>query len=173
MQESLNAVSVLSAMITPVVLISACATLIFSTSTRLARIVDRVRSLMQSIENLSSSSEVDFPEERSREFDRQLAIHTRRSKLIQNSLTSFYFSLSLFVGATVTIGLHAAFRIVPLWVPNLLGIVGTLVLFYACVTLIVETRLALRSVRSEMEFALFLRAKYQARRAHWQQEEIG
>jgi hypothetical protein len=173
MQESLNAVSVLSAMITPVVLISACATLIFSTSTRLARIVDRVRSLVQSIEHLSSSNEIDFPEERSLEFDRQLAIHTRRSKLIQNSLTSFYFSLSLFVGATVTIGLHAAFRIVPLWVPNLLGIVGTLVLFYACITLIVETRLALRSVRSEMEFALFLREKYQARRTQWQEEEIG
>jgi hypothetical protein len=165
MQESLNAVSVLSAMITPVVLISACATLIFSTSTRLARIVDRVRSLVQSIEHLSSSNEIDFPEERSLEFDRQLAI--------QNSLTSFYFSLSLFVGATVTIGLQAAFRIVPLWVPNLMGIVGTLVLFYACITLIVETRLALRSVRSEMEFALFLREKYRARRTQWQEEEIG
>ena len=89
MQDSLNAVSVLSAMITPAVLISACATLIFSTSTRLARIVDRVRNLMSSIETLSSTDNVDFPEERTREFNRQLAIHTRRGKLIQNALTSF------------------------------------------------------------------------------------
>jgi hypothetical protein len=36
---------------------------------------------------------------------------------------------------------------------------------YGCVTLIAETRLALRSVKSEMEFTLILRAKYQERRA--------
>lgn len=165
MQDSLNEVSVLSAMITPAVLISACATLIFSTSTRLARIVDRVRNLMASIERLSSTEDVDFSEDRTREFNRQLAIHTRRGKLIQNALTSFYVSLSLFVAATVTIGLRAAFRVVPLWIPNLLGIIGTLFLFYACMILIAETRLALRSVRSEMEFTLLLREKYQARRA--------
>jgi hypothetical protein len=44
--------------------------------------------------------------------------------------------------------------------PNTLGIVGTVFLFYGCVRLIVETRLALRSVKSEMEFTLILRAKY-------------
>jgi hypothetical protein len=165
MQDSLNEVSVLSAMITPAVLISACATLIFSTSTRLARIVDRVRNLMASIERLSSTEDVDFSEDRTREFNRQLAIHTRRGKLIQNALTSFYVSLSLFVAATVTIGLRAAFRVVPLWIPNLLGIIGTLFLLYACMILIAETRLDLRSVRSEMEFTLLLREKYQARRA--------
>ncbi|NBO64348.1 MAG: DUF2721 domain-containing protein, partial [Acidobacteria bacterium] len=131
---------------------------------------DRVRGLMTSIETLSSTESVDFPDERTREFDRQLAIHTRRGKLIQNALTSFYVSLSLFVGATVTIGLRAAFRLFPLWIPNLLGIVGTLFLFYACIILIAETRLALRSVRSEMEFTLFLRAKYEARRAQRQME---
>ncbi|MEY3284674.1 MAG: putative rane protein [Acidobacteriota bacterium] len=171
MQDSLNAVSVLSAMITPAVLISACATLIFSTSTRLARIVDRVRNLMSSIETLSSTDNVDFPEERTREFNRQLAIHTRRGKLIQNALTSFYISLSLFVGATVTIGIRAAFKVFPLWIPNLMGIVGTLFLFYACMILIAETRLALRSVRSEMEFTLLLREKYEARRAQRRREE--
>src|SRR5262252_5485580 len=37
--------TLLSAMITPAVLISACGTLILSTSTRLARIMDRVREL--------------------------------------------------------------------------------------------------------------------------------
>jgi hypothetical protein len=33
---------------------------------------------------------------------------------------------------------------------NTLGIVGTVFLFYGCVTLIAETRLALRSVKFEM-----------------------
>ena len=48
---------------------------------------------------------------------------------------------------------------------NTLGIVGTVFLFYGCVTLTAETRLALRSVKSELEFTLMLRAKYQERRA--------
>ena len=163
MQDTLHSLSVLSAMITPAVLISACGTPIFSTSTRLARIVDRVRDLSRTIERLSRGENVDFPEERRIEVDRQIAIHARRGRLIQHSLTSFYLSLSLFVAATVAIGFVAVFNRVT-WLPNALGIVGTVFLFYGCVMLIAETRLALRSVKSEMEFTLMLRAKYQHRR---------
>ena len=45
MQNASHSFSVLSARGAPAVLISACGTLIFSTSTRLARVVDRVREL--------------------------------------------------------------------------------------------------------------------------------
>jgi Protein of unknown function (DUF2721) len=158
-----NSFSVLSAMFTPAVLISACGALIFSTSTRLARIVDRVRELIRVVEEFSKDENVDFPEERRVEVDRQIAIHARRGQLIQRSLTGFYISLSLFVATTVAIGFVAVFNRAA-WAPNALGIVGTVVLFYGCVMLIAETRLALRSVKSEMEFTLMLRAKYQQRR---------
>ena len=67
------------------------------------------------------------------------------------------------MAATVAIGFVAVFSRAA-WLPNALGIVGTVFLFYGCVTLIAETRLALRSVKSEMEFTLMLRAKYQERR---------
>jgi Protein of unknown function (DUF2721) len=163
MQNASVSFSVLSAMFTPAVLISACGTLIFSTSTRLARVVDRVRELSRAIEQFSKDENVDFPEERRVEVDRQLAIHARRGRLIQRSLTSFYLSLGLFVAATVAIGFVAVFGRAT-WLPNTLGIVGTVFLFYGCVMLIAETRLALRSVKSEMEFTLMLRAKYQDRR---------
>ncbi len=105
-----------------------------------------------------------YPEERRSEVERQLAIHARRSKYIQHSLTSFYVSLGLFVGAAVAIGFVSLFKQAT-WLPDVLGIVGTVVLFYGCMTLIAETRLALRSVNYEMEFALMLRRKYQQRRA--------
>jgi len=162
--KALNALNILSAMITPAVLISACGTLIFSTSTRLARVVDRVRDLSRIIEDLSKAEFIDFPEERLAEVERQLAIHTRRSRMIQRALTGFYVALSLFVAATVVIGIVALLKRYA-WVPNLLGIVGTLFLFYGCVELIGETRLALRSVNSEMAFTLLLRSKYHERRA--------
>jgi hypothetical protein len=164
MLESLTAFNVLSTMITPAVLISACGTLIFSTSTRLARVVDRVRELSRTIEHLASVEEIDFPEERRVEVERQIAIHARRTRYIQRSLTSFYLSLGLFVGATVAIGIVTFIKYV-IWLPDVLGIVGTVVLFYGSVTLIAETRLALKSVNSEMEFTLMLRQKYQQRRA--------
>jgi hypothetical protein len=154
--------SLLSAMITPAVLISACGTLIFSTSTRLARIVDRVRELSKSFEQLYAGSVADFPEPRREEVERQLVLLAGRGRLIQRALTSFYVALGLFVGTTLGIGVAAlAPRIT--WLPTALGATGTLVLFHGCVMLIGETRLSLRSVDLEMEFTLKLRELYQTR----------
>ncbi len=55
MEPLSSALSVLTAMITPAVLISACGTMILSTSTRLGRVVDRVRALSDRLEELANS----------------------------------------------------------------------------------------------------------------------
>jgi hypothetical protein len=154
--------ALLTSMITPAVLISACGTLVFSTSTRLARVVDRVRVLSNSMEALFRGEVEDFPEERRAEIERQLAFYVRRSRLIQRSLTAFYLSLGLYVAATIAIGVIAFFPGAS-FLPALLGITGTAETFYGCVLLIREMRLAQRSVDSEMEFTLRLGALYQAR----------
>jgi|SRR5262245_29700787 len=160
MQESLNALNVLSAMITPAVLISACGTLIFSTSTRLARVVDRVRELDRKIESLFTNKNPDFIiEERRGEIERQLVIHSRRAGFIQHALTSFYLSLGLLVASTIAIAFVSLLRLT-MWLPNILGIMGTITLFYGCVALIAEARLALRSVKTEMQFTLALYQKF-------------
>ena len=119
-----NGLDLLTSMITPAVLISACGTLVFSTSTRLARVVDRVRELSHSMEALFRGEVADFPAERREEMARQLAIYVRRSRLIQRSLTAYYVSLGLFVATTIAIGLTA---FVPgmSFLPALLGIAGT------------------------------------------------
>jgi hypothetical protein len=157
-----DALNLLSAMITPAVLISACGTLIFSTAARLARVVDRVRTLSRQLEQLYASDEGAFADERRSEVERQLSLQARRGRLIQRSLTALYVSLGFFVGTTVSIGL-ARFLGRATWVPAVLGITGTLVLFYGCMLFIGETRLALRSVDLEMEYVLRLRQMYQAR----------
>lgn len=157
-----DGLGVLSAMITPAVLISACGTLIFSTAARLGRIVDRVRELSRVIEQLSAGQVRDFPEEHRAEAERQLQSHAERGRLIQSSLTSFYLALGVFVATTISIGVTALAQRI-LWLPSALGILGTLVLFNGCVQLIRETRLALRSVKAEMEFSLRLRDLYQQR----------
>ncbi len=155
MNETLTGLSLLSAMITPAVLISACGTLVFSTSTRLARVVDRVRQLSAEAAELATASESEFTQERVRQMEVQLGLYARRSRLVQGALTAFYVSLGLFVAATVAIGLTAFVSHVA-WVPSTLGVLGTLVLFAGSVLLISETRLAVASLEHEMESTIRL-----------------
>jgi threonine/homoserine/homoserine lactone efflux protein len=162
MPASPQALELLSAMITPAVLISACGTLIFSTAARLSRVVDRARTLTRQLEQLYASDQGDFVAERRQETEQQLSLQARRSRLIQRSLTALYVSLGFFVACTISIGLAGLLPRVA-WMPTVLGIAGTLVLFYGCMLFIGETRLALRSIDREMAFSLHLRGMYQAR----------
>jgi hypothetical protein len=145
--------SLLSAMITPAVLISACGTLIFSTSTRLARVVDRARVLSEQIQRLLRRQEVE----------QQLELYARRARMVQSSLTSLYVALGFFVACTISIAI-TPFVSGADWVPTALGIVGTVVLFIGCMMLVTETRLGIHSLASEMEFSLRLAKLYQERR---------
>ena len=161
--DKLAGLGLLSTMITPAVLISACGALIFSTSTRLARVVDRVRYLSHQIEELFTKPSDEFVDARRHEVEVQLRLYVRRSKLVQQALTSLYMSLGLFVASTIAIG-AAAFVKGMMWVPSTLGILGTLFLFAGSMLLIGETRLALRALSSEMAFTLRMTRQYLAAR---------
>jgi hypothetical protein len=156
--------SLLSAMITPAVLISACGTLIFSTAARLARVVDRVRGLTAQLQHLYAGAETDFPDERRAEAERMLSLQARRGRYIQRSLTGLYGALGLFVATTITIAATPLFPRLA-FLPTAVGIAGTLVMFYGCMMLLAETRLALRAVDLEMEFVERLRVMYHDRLA--------
>jgi hypothetical protein len=148
-----NALAVLTAMITPAVLISACGALIFSTSTRLGRVIDRVRVLSDRFQQMMASPEKDemFDEKRLLIFT-QLDRQTSRARLIQRAMTAFYTSLGMFVASMVLIAVaSAAFRNLT-WVAVALGMVGVLFMLYASILLIVESRMALGAIMSEMDF---------------------
>ncbi len=56
-----GALAVLTAMITPALLLSACGTFILSTSVRLGRVVDRIRILSEKYEHILNAAErVEF-----------------------------------------------------------------------------------------------------------------
>src|SRR5437763_14980038 len=97
MFEGLSSVlAVLTAMITPAVLISACGSLILSTSTRLGRVVDRVRELSDRFEELAHvEEELALAEERRAVIFDQLDKLTSRSRILQRSMTVFYIPLAL------------------------------------------------------------------------------
>ena len=86
--DSISATAVLTAMITPAVLISACGSMILSTSSRLGRVVDRVRALSDRLEDMSGDTESSH-ERKAVIFD-QLDKLTSRARILQRSMVAFY-----------------------------------------------------------------------------------
>ncbi len=148
------AIAVLTAMITPAVLISACGSMILSTSSRLGRVVDRVRALADRLEDMSAGNERGAGQvERQASIFQQLDKLTSRARILQRCMVTFYLSLGMFVATSVAIG------IVPFtgnqrynMIPVVLGLCGACFLFYGSVLLILEARLALSTIHGEMDF---------------------
>jgi hypothetical protein len=155
-----SSLAVLTAMITPAVLISASGTMILSTSTRLGRVVDRVRELSNRLRELAHDDvSVEFLEEERAMLYEQLDILTSRSRLLQRALTSFYLAVGVFVATSVAIGAVAFFHARGLsgsgrgaWTPVAMGLIGALFLFYGSMLAIFEARLALTGTHAEMDF---------------------
>jgi len=157
-----SALAVLTAMITPAVLISACGTMILSTSTRLGRVVDRVRQLSDKLEELARAHpEIELYEERRTVIFSQLDKLTSRARLLQRCMTVFYMALGIFVSTSVAIGAVAVSGAPRYnWIPVVTGLIGACFLFYGSVLLIFEARLALSTIHTEMDFIWRLTKQY-------------
>lgn len=151
MATSFPALDVLSAMITPAVLISACGTLILSTSQRLGRVLDRVHRWSDELNSDTTGSSPVDPE-RLRLVFTQLGDTSRRARLLQWALTAFYLSVGLFVADIVVIGVVAASGASVSWPAVGLGLIGASLLFFGCIVLIFEARLALTTTYREMKY---------------------
>jgi Protein of unknown function (DUF2721) len=152
--DATSAIAVLTAMITPAVLISACGSMILSTSTRLGRVVDRVRNLSDRLEAITDEERqtADMTEKQELIF-KQLDKLTSRARILQRSMVVFYLSLGMFVATSVAIGVvgftnNQRYNVIPV----VLGILGACFLFYGSILLIFEARLALSTIHHEMDF---------------------
>ena len=143
----------MTAMITPAVLISACGALIFSTSSRLGRVIDRVRVLSDRFQEMVKHPDQDemFDERRELIFT-QLDRLTSRARLIQRAMTAFYTALGIFVASSVAIAIISAAARNYTWIAVVLGVVGAVFMLYGSVLLIIESRMALSAIMSEMDF---------------------
>ena len=158
-----NALAVLTAMITPAVLISACGALIFSTSTRLGRVVDRVRTLSEKFETLAKHPEADdMADDRRQLLFAQLDRQTSRARLIQRAMVAFYSALGIFVATSVAIAVIAAVARSFTWIAVALGVFGALFMLYGSVLLVIESRMAMAAIASEMDFVWKVSTRYAA-----------
>lgn len=157
--EALSSSRILTSMITPAVLISACGTLIFSTSARLGRIFDRVTVMKGEVEAILQGK-ISYPKERMKSLKGQIQLQKRRAVLIQKSMAALYTATVLFVASSLAIGVNVAYGSPEqAWMPTLLALAGGLFLFAASVMLLYESRFNLRFVTRTINFIEFLEEK--------------
>lgn len=151
----------LTAMVTPALLISATGSLVLSTSTRLGRVIDRVRQLEERLSDLiyvENKDEVPLYDKRVEVIVDLLDKVTTRSRILQKAMQTFYFGLGTFVLTSVTIAIAGLFNIYR-WVPIPVGIVGIMFLFWGSILMLRETRMATATVNAEMDFTWELARK--------------
>ena len=144
----------LIAIATPAFLISAVGSLVLSTSTRLGRVVDRVRALEDRLSEIiyaENKDEIPLYEKRVEVIVDLLDKVTSRSRILQRALEAFYYGLGFFILTSVVIAVAALFNIYR-WLPIPIGIVGIMFVFYGSLLMLRETRMATATVNAEMDF---------------------
>jgi hypothetical protein len=149
-----STIEFLTAMITPALLISATGSLVLSTSTRLGRVVDRVRELERRLgELILTDDKAGIPLYGKR---LEVIVHllnrvTSRSRILQRAMSAFYYGLVCFILTSLTIAVAGIFGVYR-WLPIPVGVIGISFLFYGSVLMLRETRLATTTIKAEMDF---------------------
>lgn len=146
--------SLLSAMITPVVLIMASSSLILSTSQRLNRSIERTRKVSDAIKAIINEQ---GNTEESGEFAmlfQQLKLASRRARLLQSAMTALYVTLFFFVASCISIAMVYYVFDGHAWLPIALDLVGVGLLCYASVLLVKESSVAVSAVGTEMRHTM-------------------
>jgi threonine/homoserine/homoserine lactone efflux protein len=160
--DALNStIEFLTAMVTPALLISATGSLVLSTSTRLGRVIDRVRQLEERLSELiyiDDKNDVPLYDKRVEVIVDLLDKVTSRSRILQRALATFYYGIGMFVLTSVVIAIAAIFNSYR-WVPIPIGIIGIMFLFWGSLLMLRETRMATATVNAEMDFTWELARK--------------
>lgn len=154
MLKSLSAgLTILTAMITPALLISAAGMFILSTSNRLGRVIDRVRRLTEIMDELMvEGKKVELLEERRDLIFTLIELQSRRARLLARALMVFYVATGMFVATSVAIGVITIVSPRQTWVPVVIGMTGAVLLLCGSAVLIFEAHLAIRTLGVETGF---------------------
>ena len=149
-----STIEFLTAMITPALLISATGSLVLSTSTRLGRVVDRVRELEGRLSELimiEDKNDIPLYGKRLEVIVHLLDKVTSRSRILQRAMSAFYYGLGLFILTSLTIAVAGIFGVYR-WLPIPVGVIGITFLFYGSVLMLRETSMARATIKAEMDF---------------------
>jgi hypothetical protein len=160
-----DALTVLTAMITPAILIVASGSLLLTTSQRLSRSIERSRQLSDQLRKLIVTPELtDLFEDEHDSLVVQLRANIRRVKVLQSTLSAIYIALGIFVAITIVIAIMEVFNLQYPWVLTVMSISGAGCLFYASILLILESGIAASAVKYEMTTIVKRVEKYKPRK---------
>ena len=134
----------LTAMLAPAFFLTATASLLLSANNRLARIIDRARTLLKEL--------VDIQDPQQRElYERRIALQRQRSLIILRVGQLLYIAISLFVGTSLAVAADNLLGNRLGALPILLAVLGVLAMFAASLLLARESTLAVKAVIEEMD----------------------
>ena len=135
--------TVLTAMLAPAFFLTATASLLLSAN-RLARIIDRARTLLRELADVEEESERSLLEKR-------IALQRQRSLIILRAGQLLYGAISCFVGTSLAVAVDTftGHRLgsVPTW----LAAVGVVAMLAASLLLARESTLAVTAINEEMD----------------------
>jgi hypothetical protein len=148
-----NEYRTLSTMIAPALFMTATGSLILSSNNRLARIVDRIRALIDLSDKLAQPhNALDFPELRQVFILTEIQQLNSRIKRIRNATALLYLAFTLFVAASLSIAVDLSFEHRIVAAPTVLALAGVSALLWACINLFLETRTATHTVDLEFQY---------------------
>lgn len=143
MQES-SIHAVLAAMLAPAFFLTATASLLLSANARLARIIDRARTLLRELVDLHDEGERAL-------YEKRIAMQRLRSLLMLRAGQLLYIAISCFVGTSLAVAVDtfADHRLgsLPVWLAS--G--GVLSMLAASFLLARESTLAVTAINEEMD----------------------
>jgi hypothetical protein len=141
------ATSLVSALVTPAILILAAGSLIASTIVRLGRVADHARALIAQSEAFRREGRMQAVAVIEQRMDRQL----RRAELTRNALWGYYLAIVLFLVSSVIIALSQVTHMTVEWVGPSMVLLGGVVLIIATAQLVIEVGLSAGLLRQEIE----------------------
>ena len=153
MDEKLAEYSALAAMISPALFLTATGSLIISTSNRMSRIADRLRTLGEKADQIDrGESKLDFPAQRLQHIHEQLERLVWRGDRVRSALTMLYAALAAFIGTSLTLALDVLFNRLFGIIPTALAVAGVSLLLISSLELVREAWASIRSNRHEVDF---------------------
>lgn len=134
--------AILTAMLAPALLMTATASLLVSANTRLARVVDRLRTLIVEWAH-------DAPDREHR--DTQISRHRQRAQWVLRACQMLYMAMGSFVGTSLALAVDAFMSSRLGLLPTILALIGVIFLLGACFAMWREVNLAVGSFDVELD----------------------
>jgi Protein of unknown function (DUF2721) len=146
-----QAIDTVTAMIAPALFLTATGSLLISTSTRIGRIVDRIRVLVTLCES-GQLEQLDFSDHRRKHAVEELNHLRSRSNRVAVAVTMLYMAFSAFAATSMMIAINSVTGRYLEGLPVICAVAGVGLLLVACINLVLEARSSLQGNDREVTF---------------------